>query len=137
MPSGGWGRTVPLVDPSTHSCQIGTLDIAFLLAPVPLFRVVDANSRNLPYILYHNTFFHVLSAENQPPTAAGASVRAKEFLYTTPRAYRCQVQSETHGDDTIHSHSRSIHKRAHVLDHGEESLHQFDDVEGIDSETKW
>ena len=126
-----------LVDPSTRSSQTGTPDIGFLLAPVPLFRVVDANSRNLPYILYHNTFFHAWTAANRLPTAASEPVHVKEFLYITPPPYGYPTQSETHGGDRIHPHSHSNHKLLHVSDHDEESPPQSYDVEGIDSETKW
>ena len=107
---GGYGRTVPLVDPSTRSYQTNTPSIVFLLAPVHLFRVVDTDTRNFQRVLYHNAFFHDASAANRPPTAAGASVRAKEFLYTTPLPYEYEVQSKTVLDDVILQHNRSIHK---------------------------
>ncbi len=135
-PSGDSERTVPLVGLAHLVFQLGTPDIGFLLAPVPQFRVVDANSRNFQRILYHNTFFHAWTAANLLPTGAGGPVRAEEFLYTTPHQNRCQSQSEIHGDDRIHPHNHSNHKLLHDADHDEESPPQSCDGEETYSETK-
>ncbi len=128
---------MPLVGLAHGFSQSNTQDIEFLLALVPLFRVVDPNTPHLPYILYHNTFFHAWTAANRLPTAAGGPVRVKEFLYTTPPPYEYPTQSKTHGGDRIHPRSHSNHKPPHVSDHDEESPPQSYDGEGIDSETKW
>ena len=108
--SGGSGRTVPLWNPSTRFYQTNTASIVFLLAHVPLFHAVDTNSHKIRLVLYHNTFFRDASAANLPPTAAGGSVHAKEFLYTTPPPYEYEVRSKTVLVDVIHQHNHSIHK---------------------------
>jgi len=80
-----WGLAHPVY-------QLSTQHIEFLLAPVPQFHALDANIRNLPYNLYHNTFFRVSDGENPLPTAADGSFRVKEFLYTTLHTYGYSVQ---------------------------------------------
>jgi hypothetical protein len=90
--AGGWETSVPLWGLAHPVSQLSTPDIGFLLAPVPQFRALDANIRNLPCILYHNTFFRVSGGEIRLPTAAGESVHEKEFLYTTPHPYGYSVQ---------------------------------------------
>jgi hypothetical protein len=135
--AGGWGRTVPLVGLAHPVFPSGTPDIGFLPVPVPLLHVVDANTQYLQRILYHNTFFHVSGGENPPPTAAGASVHAKEFVCTTLHAYKCPIQSESDEGDKIHPHNHNTHKHTHVSDHDEEFQRRFCDVERTDSETKW
>jgi hypothetical protein len=134
--AGGWGRTVPLWGLAHPVSQLSTHNIEFLLAPVPQFRALDTNIHNLPYNLYHNTFFRVSGGENRLPTAAGGSVREKEFLYTTPRTYEYPVQSGTLWGDRFHPHNHNTHKRAHALIHDVQSPHRFYVVEGTYSETK-
>ena len=135
--AGGWGRTVPLVGLAHPVFPAGTLDIGFLPVPVLLLHVVVPNSPHLQRILYHNTFFHAWTAVNPLPTAAGASVHAKEFVYTTLHPCRYSVQSGNHEGDKIHPQHHNTHKLAHVSNHDEQSQHRFCVVAGIYSETKW
>ena len=97
--------------------QTNTPDIVFLLAPVPLFRVLDANSPHFPCILYHNTFFRFATAVNRLPTAVDGSVHVKEFLYTTPPPYGCSVQSGSDGGDRFHPQRHNTHRHTHDSDH--------------------
>jgi len=118
--SGGWGNGVPLLELAHSIHHTNTPDIGFLLAPVPLFRVPDANSPHLPYILYHNTFFRFGVAVNLLPTAAGASVHVKEFVYTTLGPYGYSVQSGSDGGDKFHPQHHNTHKHTHDSDHDEQ-----------------
>ena len=135
--SGGLETTVPPFELAHRFSHSYSLDTEFFPVPVLLFHVVDTNTHTFQQVLYNNTFFHNGTAENLPPTAAGGSVHAKEFLYTTPRTYACPVQSGTHGGDTIHPHNHSNHKLTHVSDHDEGSPPQFYGVVETCSETKW
>jgi len=111
-------------------------DIEFLLAPVPQLRAVESNSPYPRRILYHNTFFRVFVAANPVPIASGGPTHAKEFVYTTPHAYECPVQSESYEDDRIHPHNHNTHKHIHVSDHDAQSPRESYDVEETYSETK-
>ena len=133
---GGWRGTVPPSQLAHPAFPVDTPDIESPPVPVPLFRVVDTNTRNLQHILYHNTFFHVSGAENRLPTASGVSVHAKEFLYTTPRPYTCPFQSETLWGAATLPQCHNTHLHPHVSDRDGESPPQSGDVERIYSETK-
>ena len=51
----GWRTLVPLFRLSHQKYQSSTNHIAYLLLPVPQFRVVDAHSPNFPRVLVNNT----------------------------------------------------------------------------------
>ena len=103
-------------------CQSTTSCIISLLLPVPQLRVVDANSPNSLLVFCNNIIFHNDGAVNHGSTAPGASVHAKEFVYTTLWSCRCQVQSKSREDDKNHPQHHNIHEHS-LLWCGEQSLH--------------
>jgi len=99
--------TVPrLAHSADHS---DTTRITFLLLPLLLFHVVDANSHTFRLVLYNNTIFHNGIAVNPVPTASDELIHAKEFVYTNLYPYRYPTQSETLSDDKILPHGHNNH----------------------------
>jgi len=92
--AGGSGSAVPVQEVAQGFSPEYTPDIAFLLAPVPQFRVVDRHKHKIPLVLYNKAFFHDGTAGNPSPTVVDEPVHEKEFLYTTPHSYESEVQSE-------------------------------------------